>query len=70
MMDIDTDAIWAEIDDAIRYDDIPDHAVTVKDVMAQRNVSMDAARRALRKLEANGWQTGKRGMYKYWWPGE
>jgi len=68
MMDINTEDIWAEIDDAIGYDDIPDNAVTIRDVMERKGISEDVARRTMRKLEAKGWQTGMRGMYKYWWP--
>jgi len=74
MMKISTDDIWAEIDDAMGNDDVPEHAITVQDVMEARGVSEDVARRTLRKLEDKGWQTGKRscsrGRVKYWWPGE
>ena len=69
MMDISTEDIWAEIDEAVGYDDVPPNAVTVRDVMMHKGVSDAIARRALEKLEAKGWQTGTRGNKKYWWPG-
>ena len=68
MMDISTDEIWAEIDEAIGYDDIPDHAVTVRDLMDRKGITEPVARRALEKLEAKGWQTGSHSGRRYWWP--
>jgi len=69
MMDISTEDIWAEIDEAVGYDDIPPNAVTVRDVMMHKGITEPVARRAMEKLEAKGWKTGKRGNIRHWWPG-
>jgi L-amino acid N-acyltransferase YncA len=69
MMDISTEDIWAEIDEAIGYDDIPENAVTVRDVMMHKGITEAIARRAMEKLEEKGWKTGKSGNRRYWWPG-
>ena len=64
-------AMLQDLNDAVGYTPLPEHAKTFDGWKAESPLSEDGLRKALKKLVAEGvWTKQRRGRQTYWWKNE
>ena len=64
-------AMLQDLNDAVGYTPLPEHAKTFDEWKAESPLSEDGLRKALKKLVAEGaWTKQRRGRQTYWWKNE
>ncbi len=64
-------AMIQDLNDAVGYTPLPEHAKTFDEWKAESPLTEDTLRKALKKLVTEGaWTKQRRGRQTYWWKNE